>query len=620
MIDIQRDEGLRGNPKIKLADTTEFVEGNILEHRLEELKRILEDPIYFAEKYFYIINLDEGKQLIKIYPKQAEMVKAMCNRQRVIVLASRQCGKSTSYSIFALWFILANKDKNILICANRFKTATDILMRIQMAYQELPNWLKPGVVEWNKSKIVFDNGCSISAEATSANSGRGGSCNVLICDEFAFLKQGVEAEFMESVFPTISSSKTSKIIIVSTPRGMGNEFYKIYSKASLDLDDKHVDKNLRWTPVRVDWWDVPGRDEKWKEHQIETFGGNTARFLQEFGNSFLGSVETLIEPEVIENFKAKFEKGHKEYKEVQLHKQFEKTRIKIFYPPEKGHAYIIGGDPAMGTKSDFHAMSVFDITNTYHIKQVASYYDNETPPKVFAYMLAKVATLYNNAYIAMENNGCSEVTLDAIWRDYDYDYIVSEGGTAKASIGIHSSNTRKVEACLNFKSILEDKDRSIEINDGQLIAEMETFEKKSTLAKVPTYCAVNGHDDIIMATIWAFFTLKLEIAERYYDVRKVVLNKLGEQMPLFILPYQVNKAEVEEDYMSSLDRRLNSYRTEYEKSAEEAKKMAENQEFDNFIKQNNLDAYDADSEEADARSNEIKADTGEEEFTFGGFF
>ena len=179
---------------------------------------------------------------------------------------------STSYSIFCLWYALINKEKSILICANKFKTAKDILGRIKMAYEELPQWLKPGIVEWNAASIVFDNGCKISAEATSGSSGRGGSINCLVCDEFAFLAPGLEDEFLQSVFPVVSSSKTSKIIIVSTPNGMGNEFYRIWNRAELNLDVKEDDGKPKWKPVRVNWWEVPGRDEKWKEMQLESFG------------------------------------------------------------------------------------------------------------------------------------------------------------------------------------------------------------------------------------------------------------------------------------------------------------------------------------------------------------
>ena len=313
---------------------------------------------------------------------------------------------STSYSIFCLWYILTNRDKNILICANKLKTAIEILSRIQLAYQELPNWLKPGITEWNKMTMAFDNGCKISAEATSGNSGRGLSVNCisgnekitilknekienislkkayklykfgnklsnekiltdtgwsnflgiikypkkktnlylvenkkirctsdhfifdrvtnnfkkaerfkclneekiedvydivnveknnrfivndkllvhncLVCDEFAFLQPGIEEEFLKGVFPVVSSSKTSKIIIVSTANGMGNEFYRIYTRASLDLDNTVKDKALKWTPIRIDWTDVPGRDEAWKQQQIETFGGDVQKFAQEY--------------------------------------------------------------------------------------------------------------------------------------------------------------------------------------------------------------------------------------------------------------------------------------------------------------------------------------------------
>ena len=204
---------------------------------------------------------------------------------------------STSYSIFALWYVLSNKDKNILICANKLKTAVEILSRIQLAYQELPNWLKPGIVEWNKTTIAFDNGCKISAEATSGNSGRGLSVNCLICDEFAMLKPGIEADFLQGVFPVVSSSKTSKIIIVSTPKGMGNEFYRIYTRASLDIDNNVADENLKWKPIKIDWWDVPGRDEKWKQQQIETFNGSLQNFNQEYGNCLCGNTKITLKNE-----------------------------------------------------------------------------------------------------------------------------------------------------------------------------------------------------------------------------------------------------------------------------------------------------------------------------------
>lgn len=187
---------------------------------------------------------------------------------------------STSYSIYVLWYIITNVDKGVLICANKQKTSVEILSRIKMAYEMLPSWLKPGVVKWSQTAIEFSNGCKISAEATSPSSGRSMSISCLICDEFAFLPPGVEEAFLQSVFPVVSSSKTSQIILVSTPNGMNNEYYRIYNRATLNLKSS----GPSWKAFKINWWEVPGRDEVWHQTQLESFGGDETRFQQEYGN------------------------------------------------------------------------------------------------------------------------------------------------------------------------------------------------------------------------------------------------------------------------------------------------------------------------------------------------
>lgn len=634
-------------------------------------------------------------------------------------------GKSTAYTVFALWYALGNKDKAILICANKFKTAKDILQRIKMAYEELPLWLKPGIIEWNAASIKFDNGCKISAEATSGSSGRGGSINVLILDEFAFLKpscvtgetvitlknkltnkiiditisdakkniidyskyqiltkngykdfsniivrgtnsyynmkfknlktnevfelnltgqhlvmikddwkkaayikvgtiienneliskirickkikvydainvnnersflayninlHNCEEEFLQSVFPVVSSSKTSKIIIVSTPNGMGNEFYRTWNRAQLNLNDG-LDPNLKWQSVKIDWWEVPGRDEKWQKQQLETFNGSMDKFLQEYGNSFLGSAETLIEPNIIKQIKENFKDNALKAYDIQLHKDYPKTSIKIYEPPQKSHAYIIGADASLGTKSDYHSMVIYDITNTFDIKQVAGFYENDLPPKTFAFMLAKAGALYNDAFIAMENNGCSQVALDALWRDFDYDNIINDGGNPKTSIGIHSNNERKTIGCLTFKNFLEDELRKFQINDGRLIAEMEKFERKHRTGKLPSYEAADGHDDYMLAAIWGIYPIQMEIIDNYYDVRKTIVNKLGEQIPLYILPYD-NDGRNKAVYLKDLDEKFKLFNNEYEKRLQDMKSVvSKGDEIEQFINTNGL--------------------------------
>lgn len=307
-------------------------------------------------------------------------------------------------------------------------------------------------------------------------------------------------------------------------------------------------------------------------------------------NSFLGSAETLIKGDVIKRIRENFKK-HINGQDIQLHKDFTTTVIKIYEPPYKNHAYVIGADPAMGTESDYHAMCVWDITNTFDIKQVASFYQNDIPPKIFAYILAKTGILYNHAYIAIENNGCSQVVLDALWRDFDYDNLVHEGGNPKTNIGIHSQNARKTEACLNYKLLLEDDKRKIQINDGRLIAEMEKFERKSRLGKMPTYEAADGHDDYMMSSIWGLYVLKMDILERYYDVKKTILNKLGERVPIYILPFESINSYDDKKFIEQIDEKLNNFGGEYQRKLNQIESQVNSEFMDQFIKTNNFEEY-----------------------------
>lgn len=697
-------EFLRNNEQLKAPNVTEYVDQNIFKQRMEEVKKITEDICYFAEHYFYIINLDQGKQKIKLYPKQAQMVSLMTKKRRLIILSSRQAGKSTTYSIYALWYCLINQDKTILICANKFKTAKDILSRIKLGYQMLPTWLKPGIVAWNASSIEFSNGCKITAEATSESSGRGRSLNVVILDEFAFLAPGLEEGFMNSVFPVISSSKTSQIIIVSTPNGMNNEYYNIWNKAMLNIERDHQD--VGWFPFRIDWWDVPGRDEKWKAQQMATFNGSDQRFAQEYRNchtfqtkinvqdykinqftieigkmfqkikqeqnkfqysvqtpdgympfmgitknrkecfriylenktsigcsidhpfihqngqiiranelkkqkrylldknnnrikitqirkisqqdcydlinvgqkhifyandilthnSFLGSVATLIKGPRISQLRKEFEQRKIEYQRIQLHKNYPNTMVNIYYPPQRNRAYIIGADPSTGSDSDYQAMSIWDVTNTFDIKMVASFYQNDIPPKVFAYILCKMGTIYNNAYIAIQNNGISYATLDYLFRDFEYQNIIHLGGNPKTSIGIVSSGDRKFDACINFKEFIQNPVRKIEINDGRLIDQLQRFERHNRTGKTPAYYATRGHDDFVMCSVWAFYILKPQHLENYYNVNKYITDKLGKDIPLFVTSMQNVSEGQNLQFIKDLDSKFNLTNTNYQKT------------------------------------------------------
>lgn len=335
-------------------------------------------------------------------------------------------------------------------------------------------------------------------------------------------------------------------------------------------------------------------------------------FCRNIGNSFLGSAETLIRANIIKKIKDNFIENSVEPHKVQLHKDYSKTTINIYEPPLKGHAYIIGADPSLGAESDYHALIVYDITNTYQIKQVAGFYENDTPPKMFAYMIAKTAMLYNNAYVAIENNGCSEVVLDALWRDFDYDNIINDGGNPRTNVGIHSSPERKTQACLSFKIFVEDELRNIQLNDGRLISELEKFERKSRSGKLPTYCAADGHDDYMMAAIWGLYCMKMEIIDNYYDVKKTIVNKLGEQIPLYILPYK-SDGSIRNDYLNNIDEKFKTYINEYEIKLDKIN-GDDDKLMDEFIKKNGLSVTESKAEE---EKRERKTDEDRFQFTFG---
>jgi hypothetical protein len=248
---------------------------------VKEMQKCVKDITHFAESYFYIVNLDRGKEIIKLYPAQKKIIKSMAKDKRVVVVSSRQAGKSTLMSIFAVWFTAFNDDKTVLIVANKEKTAKELLSRVRMSYEMLPVWLKPAVVEWQKESIVLANGSKIVISSTSSSAARGSSISALLIDECAHIDDFKAHEFFASVLPVISSSKTTKIFMVSTPKGTNNHFYQTYSKAER--------KDGEWVAHKIHWRDIPGRDESWKKSALDDVNGDMQMFRQEYENCVEGN-------------------------------------------------------------------------------------------------------------------------------------------------------------------------------------------------------------------------------------------------------------------------------------------------------------------------------------------
>ncbi len=517
----------------------------------QEIIKCRKDPVYFAKKYYTIISLDKGKHIIKPYPKQEDLIRTLVYKNRVAVLAARQTGKTTSYCIFAAWMVCFNYDKKILILANKFNTALEIMDRIKLAFELLPKWLKPGIKEWNKGKIVLTNGCSIEGSATSSDAARSKSCNVLMIDEAAFVPVGLMNELWASAYPILSSSKSSKCVMVSTPNGTGNLFYTTYTNAILG---KSVKDDEQWTPVRIDWWDVPNRDEIWKQQQIVSFNYDMRKFNQEFGNEFHGSTFTLVD---IQRLMAK--------KTAILEKKLEPEdlmikdyRVKIWERPIQHHCYVVGVDVADGTGNDYSVITVFDITEpTKGIKQVASFDNNKISPTNLSFVIAKVGTIYNVAPLMIESNNMGNTVTSFLHTLYEYPFIASIG---QRDFGIHSTNKLKIKACQLFRDIIDHPLMNVILHELNLFNQLEYFEKHTT-ANTFTYRAQPGNnDDHVLANVWALFLLERANLEYFYDANFVMVGMM--EMPSYVSHFDNSWISDQNDLLRKIDNIYDQINTE----------------------------------------------------------
>jgi len=468
-----------GNPLLKKTNVqVEWTKENILEYQ-----KCMQDPLYFCQKYIKIVSLDEGLVPFDVYPFQKEMLGTIHNNRFTICKLPRQSGKTTTIISYILHYVLFNEQMRVAILANKAATARDILSRLQLAYENLPKWMQQGVMSWNKGSLDLENGSRIVASSTSSSAVRGGSYNMIFLDEFAFVPHNVAEDFFSSVYPTISSGKSTKVIIVSTPNGM-NLFYKLWS-------DAESGKNS-YNPIEVHWSEIPGRDEKWK---VETIANTSQeQFNREFECEFLGSINTLIHPTKIKSmvFDDPIQRN---------------AGLEVYKKPEKEGLYTIVCDVARGTEQDYSAFLVFDVSQLpYRI--VAKYRNNEIKPLLFPNVIHDVAKAYNNAYVMIEVNDIGEQVATAMQYDLEYDNLImaSMRGRAgqilgsgfsggKVQLGVRTTKAVKMLGCSNLKQLIE-TDKLI-VNDYDLITEFSTFVKHGQ-----SFQAEEGHtDDLAMCCV-----------------------------------------------------------------------------------------------------------------------
>ena len=469
------DKVYLGNPNLKRAN----VDQEWSEEEIKEYAKCMKDPIYFIQEYIRIVSIDEGLVPFKMYDFQKEMVGTFHNNRFTICKLPRQSGKSTTIIAYLLHYVLFNSQVNVAILANKAATARDLLGRLQLAYEHLPKWLQQGVMSWNKGSLELENGSKILASSTSASAVRGGSYNIIFLDEFAYVPSNVAEQFFSSVYPTISSGKSSKVMIVSTPHGM-NMFYKLWNDAEHERNE--------YIPIEVHWSEVPGRDQAWKEQTIKNT--SEAQFNTEFECEFLGSIDTLLSP--------------KKLRTLSFIDPVQKNAgLDIYKRPEKDGTYFIAVDVARGTANDYSAFVVFDITQMpYTI--AAKYRDNEIKPLVFPQRIYDLARVYNQAYVLIEVNDIGEQVANAMQFDLEYDNLVMAsmrgragqvlgGGYSggKAQLGVRTTKAVKTVGCSNLKQLIEDD--KLLIQDYDMINELSTYIVKGSSWEADDGC----NDDLV---------------------------------------------------------------------------------------------------------------------------
>ena len=533
-------EGYLGNANLKASG----VEIEYTKEQIEEYMKCAKDPAYFIKNYVKVVSLDEGLIPFGLYDYQEELVDIIHNNRFAIAKLPRQSGKSTTIVSYILHYVLFNQSMNVAILANKQATAREILHRLKLAYEYLPLWLQQGIIEWNKGSIQLENGSKILASSTSASAVRGGSFNMIFLDEFAHVPNNIAEDFFSSVYPTITSGQTTKVLMVSTPNGL-NLFYYYWKNANKKPGAKGKNEYI---PFEVHWSQIPlypngpMRDAKWKEQQIK----NTSeqQFQTEFECDFIGSTNTLISSS----------KLHALAWDSPIKKSTD--GLDVYEEPKDDHKYILTVDVARGQGKDYSAFTIIDITHPPY-KLVGKFRNNIISPMVFPTVIKTIAEKYNGAYVLIETNDIGGQVADVLFEDLEYDniaYTVYKGRSGQViSSGFGGSGMQKgVRTTVPVKKLGCSVLKSLVENDKLLIEDMEVINELYTfIAKGQSFEADEGHtDDLVMCLVMFGWLTRQDyfknLTER--DVRLDVYEDEIKRLEEEVLPFGlISSLEDDED-------------------------------------------------------------------------
>jgi hypothetical protein len=521
------DKGYRPKVPLPFYEGKQFLrKGNIVfeytEAEITELAKCANDIVYFAEKYAVVMT-DDGVQQVKLRDYQKQMLRDFQHNRFNIVLASRQMGKTVTASIFNAWYITFNYDKTTLLLANKSESTKEIIDKAKVVIENLPFFMKPGIIKYDVMNVRSDNGCRLVGQSTTAKSGIGFTIHNLYLDEFAHVHPTIVDSFYENVYPTLSASKISRINITSTPNGF-NKFYEIYSEAEKG--------NNEYVATRIDWWQHPDRDDAWYKRELANLGSEEA-FNRQYGNEFTSSSSLLLSPGTMKNLRSNAKKfkwyDFEEFDNIHID-----TKGYLGFDPDwdvedaanSQRYYLFSVDIAEGNGGDYSVINMFEIVpmgdddirnfvspgamyDFFKLKQVGVFKSNEHPIEDFAKILYTLAIdIFNseNTKLIIEYNTYGSILLKYLStvfpgrNDFEDEMVLRfkhrhDSKTLKPGIRLKSDN--KSVFCQNFKKLIEMN--KLKLSDIDTIQEASLF----GVLKNNSYGAQMGHDDIIMTAITA---------------------------------------------------------------------------------------------------------------------
>lgn len=496
-------KGYLGNPFLKKP----FERINFTLEQVQEIYKCKTDLFYFVNNYVHIEIPGKGVKPIKevgLWPRQVDMLANLRDNRFNVFKIPRQSAKTTTVAIYYSWCALFNESQKIGILANKAKLACEIVDKFKVIIEKLPLFLQQGILEYNKGNIALENGSEIKAEATSADPFRGFTLTKCLMDELSFVDYDLADKIYESLYPTLSRDENSQLTIASTPKGINNLFYKIWSDAIAKKND--------FTPLEIKWYEVPRKDqEAFKTQTIRNIG--MTRWRQEFLCEFLAQSDSLISPDAIErivtNDPIEIKNGFRKFEEPVVDTKDSKGNV------QKGKKYIITVDSSEGVGGDNSAFTVINISD-FPYSVAGTYKNNLVNPTMYAAMVVEIASYYNKANLLIENNSIGYAVAETIISDHEYDNIIytktvngieriSNGFGKSASNCLRTTVKTKALGCSALKNLIEDG--KLLINDFHVFQELISFVSTGN-----SFAASEGStDDLVMCLVMFAWLTKQDV-------------------------------------------------------------------------------------------------------------